>query len=98
LFTVTEEWTKHTVNVEDMVPTWWIGTPLDFSGVYQVRVDVNWPNNDEGEVYFMVDEIKANVVVPGQPLQGTPVAGMMGLGLVAAACALGGALTLRRKK
>jgi len=31
------------------------------------------------------------------PTQGTPVAGMMGLGLVAAACALGGALTLRKK-
>jgi len=28
---------------------------------------------------------------------GVPVAGMLGLGLVAAACALGGALTLRKK-
>jgi len=28
---------------------------------------------------------------------GAPVAGMMGLGLAAAACALGGALTLRKK-
>jgi hypothetical protein len=28
---------------------------------------------------------------------GAPVAGMLGLGLVAAACALGGAMTLRKK-
>ena len=29
--------------------------------------------------------------------EGTPVAGMTGVGLVAAACVLGGALTLRKK-
>ncbi len=30
--------------------------------------------------------------------QGTPVAGMIGLGLVAAACAVGGAMAIRKKK
>ena len=36
----------------------------------------------------------------GEPFitEGAPVAGMLGLGLIAAACSLGGALALRKKK
>ncbi len=56
--------------------------------------------------YIMVDDEEVNTIdqcfdlawplaPPG--ISGTPVAGMLGLGLVVAACALGGAMALRKK-
>ncbi len=48
-------------------------------------------------------EPRANLKGEPEPLpepvtSGAPVAGMLGLGLAAAACALGGAMTLRKKQ
>ena len=42
-------------------------------------------------------EPEGEIDYPPPVTEGAPVAGMLGLGLVAAACALGGAMTLRKK-
>jgi hypothetical protein len=59
------------------------------SGVYRVTVtDSAYPTPDT------VDSGQATLTVQ----EGTPVAGLTGMALMAAACALGGAMTLRRRK
>jgi len=111
--TLTTEWQYISVAVADMALWWapdddpanvdWTSVGrIFFAGVPDADITVfidHVTMSDTPEEGMLGGAEGEGEGEPGPPPvpEGMPVAGMLGLGLVAAACALGGALTLRKK-
>jgi len=98
------DWDVTTFLFDDTDAGWEVGPIL--SRDFSAGETFTMCQNEGGVMYILIAESagaegepepEGEIDYPPPETEGTPVAGMLGLGLVAAACALGGAMTLRKK-